>query len=320
MKDKILQANLVSPEKIFYFIGVTTEKSSIMKIFPKWIEFLKLDNCIIKGVNFKPHDEAGAYRKIVEYIKNDKHSFGALVTTHKIDLLKSCYDLFEELDYYAQVMGEISCISKCDGKLIGHAKDPITSGLALEKFLPKDYWLKNKSEVFVIGAGGSSIAITSYLMNKERGINKPSKIIISNRSSGRLEEIQKIHKKLMSDVSCEYYLTPIPQDNDKILNSLKPYSLVINATGLGKDAAGSPITDNAIFPENGIAWDFNYRGNLIFLDKARAQQEEKKLHIEDGWVYFIYGWTKVIAEVFHIEIPSAGEKFNKICEIAEKFR
>ena len=65
-------------------------------------------------------------------------SRGALVTTHKIDLLKACRDLFDEFDYYAQLTGEISCISKRDGKLCGHAKDPISSGLALEAFLPEN--------------------------------------------------------------------------------------------------------------------------------------------------------------------------------------
>ena len=84
---------------------------------------------------------------------------------------------------------------------------------------------------------------------------------------------------------------------------LKPGSLVINATGLGKDAPGSPLTDAARWPEDGIAWDFNYRGDLVFLRQARAQQQARQLQIEDGWIYFIHGWTRVIAEVFHIDIP-----------------
>ena len=105
----------------FYFIGVTTGKSSIMKVFPEWAKFLDLGDVVIKGIDFKPHDEPDAYREAVEFIKNDPLSRGALVTTHKIDLLKACRDYFEELDPYADLMGEISCISKRNGKLIGHA-------------------------------------------------------------------------------------------------------------------------------------------------------------------------------------------------------
>ncbi|RWE90613.1 MAG: shikimate dehydrogenase, partial [Mesorhizobium sp.] len=92
--------------------------------------------------------------------------------------------------------------------------------------------------------------------------------------------------------------------------------LVINATGLGKDAAGSPITDDGVFPQRGIAWDLNYRGDLIFLDQARRQQARQQLQIEDGWTYFLHGWTQVIAEVFDIAIPVSGPDFEKISRIA----
>ena len=101
------------------------------------------------------------------------------------------------------------------------------------------------------------------------------------------------------------------------MNLLKPYSLVINATGLGKDRPGSPITDNAFFPESGIAWDFNYRGDLLFLEQARAQTKKRNLHIEDGWIYFIHGWTQVMSEVFHMNVGT--EKFNELVTIANKF-
>jgi hypothetical protein len=69
-----------------------------------------------------------------------------------------------------------------------------------------------------------------------------------------------------------------------------------------------------------LIWDFNYRGELVFLDQARKQQYDRNLTIEDGWVYFIHGWTQVISEVFHIEIPTSGPKFNELSEIAARQR
>lgn len=36
----------------FYFIGVTTGQSSIMRVFPKWAELLGLD-AQIKGIDFQ---------------------------------------------------------------------------------------------------------------------------------------------------------------------------------------------------------------------------------------------------------------------------
>ncbi len=299
-----------------YFIGVTTGESSIMKVFPAWAEYLQLGDCVMRGVDLALHDEPARYREIVEHIKTDPLSLGALVTTHKIDLLTACREQFDELDEYADLMGEISSISKRDGRLIGHAKDPITSGLAMEAFLPTDYWGRTGAEAFVMGAGGSAIAITWYLMRADHGANRPAKIIVANRSTPRLEEIARLHKRFDGDFPTEYHHTPTPDLSDAVMARLKSGSLVVNATGLGKDAPGSPITAAGPFPPNGIAWDLNYRGELIFLDQARAQQREKNLRIEDGWVYFVHGWTRVIAEVFDVDIPTGGPVFDEVSRIA----
>ena len=95
-------------------------------------------------------------------------------------------------------------------------------------------------------------------------------------------------------------------------------SLVINATGLGKDRPGSPLTDHCKFPENGLVWELNYRGTLEFMHQAEAQRERRGLLIEDGWTYFIHGWTQVIAEVFHIDIT--GERLAACDRLAREMR
>ncbi|MFK4821660.1 shikimate dehydrogenase family protein [Ochrobactrum quorumnocens] len=299
-----------------YFIGVTTGKSSIMKVFPAWAEYLGLKDAVIKGIDFKLHDEPEAYREAVEFIRNDPLSMGALVTTHKIDLFHACRDMFDVIDPHALLMDETSCISKKDGKLICHAKDPISSGLAIDGFLGADYFELTGADLFSMGAGGSTIAITWHLMRQSRGKNVPGRIIVSNRSQHRLDEIKRIHAEVASDVPVEYILAPTAKDNDAVLSNLKPGSFIINATGLGKDAPGSPLSNAAIFPEKSVVWDLNYRGNLVFLDQARAQEQEKSLQVVDGWTYFIHGWTQVIAEVFHIDIPTSGPAFDRISEIA----
>ncbi len=86
------------------------------------------------------------------------------------------------------------------------------------------------------------------------------------------------------------------------MEALPPSSLVINATGLGKDRPGSPITDAGIFPYGGLAWELNYRGELDFLHQAEQQRAERALIVEDGWNYFLHGWTQVIAEVFDLQL------------------
>ena len=317
MKPEELQA---ASEPTFYFVGVTTGKSSIMKIFPRWAKHLGLGDCPILGIDCKWHDTQDVYRDVVSFIKQDAFSMGALVTTHKMDLLAAAGDLFDELGPDASLLGEISCISKRDGRLRGHAKDPISSGLSLEAFVPVGHFKGTGADVCILGAGGSSLALTLYLMRARAKDDRPKRLFVTNRSEKRLKHMQDVHTRLNSGIELQYYHCPKPEQNDEVVNCLRPHSLVANATGLGKDAPGSPLTEAVVFPEQGFAWDFNYRGDLIFLDQARTQKNRRKLHIEDGWVYFIHGWTRVIAEVFDVDIPVSGPEFDELSRIAAEAR
>lgn len=299
-----------------YFIGVTTGRSSILTVFPKWADALRLGPCRIAGIDLPLHAPAGDYRRVVSFIKEDPLSLGALVTTHKIDLFQACRDLFDEVDPLGELMGELSCLSKRGGRLIASAKDPITSGLALDAFLPAGHFSKTGAEAFLMGAGGSTIAITWHLTRPERGADKPSRIVVSNRSTPRLDAIRRIHQAMGCEVPVSYVLAPNAQPNDVVMDRLRAGSLVVNATGLGKDAPGSPITDAAHFPESGFAWELNYRGDLVFLRQAQAAAARRRITAIDGWVYFIHGWTRVIAEVFDVDIPVSGPAFDRLSELA----
>lgn len=300
-----------------YFIGVTTGQSSIQTVFPRWAEALGLGDVRLQGIDLALHAPRDDYRRVVDFIAGDPLSAGALVTTHKIDLYDAASDLFDEIDPLALLMGETSCLSKRDGRLVCHAKDPISSGLAIDAILPGGYWERTGAEAFLMGAGGSSIAISWYLTRPARGADRPSRIVVSNRSPQRLETIRRVHDQLGTDVPVQTVHAPTPGDNDAILADLAPGSFVVNATGLGKDAPGSPLTDRARFPADAVAWDLNYRGDLVFLDQARAADH---VRVEDGWVYFLHGWTQVIAEVFDLEVPTSGARFDALGEIAARSR
>ncbi len=306
-------------EKTLYFIGVTTGQSSIMQVYPRWAkEALGLADTVIKGIDLEIHAPAQDYRDVVEFIKNDPLSMGALVTTHKIDLYNAAKDMFEYLDPYAAMFGELSSISKKEGRLEGYAKDPISSGKTLDSFVPDNYWANHKGELFIMGAGGSAIAICSHLLKPSNGENIPAKVIIGNRSKPRLDEIERLIQEINPDVPAEFHLTPEMEDNDNVLAQVKAHSLVVNATGLGKDRPGSPLSDACIYPKDCLVWELNYRGDLTFMKQAVAQSEDKNLFIEDGWTYFIHGWTQVIAEVFHIDIT--GDVFDACEKIAREMR
>lgn len=305
-------------QNTMYFIGVTTGKSSIMKVFPKWMEALGVD-LTIKGIDLPIHAPVEQYREAVTFIKQDPLSKGALVTTHKLDLYDAAKDLFEYLDPYATAFSELSSISKSkDGlQLRGHAKDPITCGMAMEEFIPKDYWKNNpEAGVMIMGAGGSAISMCDYFLREQFHGNQPRSITVCNRSQPRLDSLKEICDKLNKNgnVHMAYHLTPSPGDNDRVLEAMPAGSLIVNATGLGKDRPGSPIGDGARFPQNAKVWEINYRGSLEFLHQAKAQKAGRNLQIEDGWMYFIYGWTQVIAEVIHQEI--LGDTLYRLSEIA----
>jgi shikimate 5-dehydrogenase len=140
--------------------------------------------------------------------------------------------------------------------------------------------------------------------------------VVSNRSRPRLDHIAQVHAALHVNVPTDYVLAPQTADNDALVAALPAGSLVVNATGLGKDAPGSPLSGAADYPRDGLVWELNYRGDLIFLDDALRQQTSRNLTVEDGWTYFLHGWTQVIAEVFHIDIPSAGPRFDELSRLA----
>ena len=121
-----------------------------------------------------------------------------------------------------------------------------------------------------------------------------------------------------TDIEVVYQQNENPYRNDAIMATLPPNSLVINATGMGKDTPGSPITSQGLFPEHGIAWEFNYRGELDFMHQALAQVESRDVRVEDGWLYFLHGWTQVIAQVLHLQLTPG--LFARLASIAETVR
>ncbi len=311
--------------RTFTFIGVTTARSAIMRIFPAWAEHLGLPNVVMAGADLPLHAPPERYRETVGVVRASPSQLGALVTTHKIDLFSACRDMFDFIDPYAELCGEVSSLSKRDGRLRAHAKDPISSGRALDEFIEPGYWASpvagGPPEALLFGAGGSNLAITLYLMTGRAAPDRPRRIVVVNRSRPRLESMRAVHAQLAEQhaglgeqVKVEYVHNADPGQNDRLMAEMPPGSLVVNGTGMGKDSPGSPITDRGAFPEGARVWELNYRGELDFLGQARAQQASRSLLIEDGWRYFVHGWTCVMEEVF--AIPMTPQLVGELSRIA----
>ncbi|MCO5185446.1 MAG: shikimate dehydrogenase [Anaerolineae bacterium] len=296
----------------FYFVGVTTGKSSINKVFPLWMDVLGRSEVVLKGIDHPIHDDPEAYRATVAQMKYDPNSLGALVTTHKLDLFAAAEDMFDYFDPYAQVTRELSSISKRDGRLEGHAKDPITAGLSLDHIIGEGYFGRTDGHILSLGAGGSALATLLHLINKPNKADRPDKFVAINRSADRLEHMRNMVAKYETDIEVEYIQSNDPACNDKVMARMPEYSIIINATGMGKDTPGSPITDNGLFPRNSIAWEFNYRGELDFMHQALRQTDSRNVRVEDGWVYFVHGWSQVVGQVLDIEItPELFDQLDK---------
>ena len=294
------------------FVGVDTAHSSIMRVFPLWADHLGLPTRRLRG-----HDRPRAAgddddRDLVRAIRDDEQHLGALVTTHKIRVFEAAADLFDELDELSRQCGEISSISKRDGRLLGGAKDPLTAGLSLTEMLPAD-WFSAGGEVVCLGAGGAGTAISTHLAGVEA---PPRSIVVTDIEPRRLEHLSEVHARAGLDPSrLRYVVTDRPDD---LVAQAPPRSLVVNATGLGKDRPGSPVLDATVFPDEGVVWEINYRGSLEFLHQAERQRAARGLRVHDGWRYFVHGWTQAVAEVFDIPMPPA--LVDELADLAESAR
>jgi shikimate dehydrogenase len=287
----------------FAFIGVTTGSSSIMRIFPRWRDVLGLgDDVEIVGRDIAVGAPPEEYRRAVQELIADPAALGALVTTHKIGVYEAGRELLAGVDELAELCGEVSCLAKRDGGLYGWAKDPVAAGRSLERLLAPDHFRAGGGDVLCMGAGGSGTAIALYLVARRPEGDHPRRLVVTDRSPERLEHLRATLERVDHSTALEL---ASPGEHARLLEELPARSLVVNATGMGKDVEGSPLPDGARFPEAAVAWELNYRGELDFLHQARAQEAERGLTVEDGWVYFINGWTAVLEEVFQRPISDA---------------
>jgi len=297
-------------------IASTPSCSSIRKVFPEWADALGLATRTLVGYDVALDSPPEVYRGVVEAIRDDPQHWGALVTTHKMAVHAAARDLFDECDELAETFGEISCIAKRGGRLVGSAKDPVTARLALEEFLAPDHFARSGGAALILGSGGAGTALSHQL--GVRG-DRPAEIICTAITREPLDHARQIHERAGLPAGLvQYVLTTGADDVDALVASLPPASLVVNATGMGKDRPGSPISAAARFPVRGVVWEFNYRGPLDFWHQALAQQDDRQLQVEDGWRYFVHGWTQAVAEVFNIPMPP--ETVDELGRIAARLR
>ncbi len=195
----------------FYFIGVTTAKSSIMKVFPLWMKVLGREDVVMEGMDCKIHDEPGSYRKAVAQIKYDPYRSARWSPPTRSTCSPPRGICSTTWIRTPMITDEISSISKLEGRLEGHAKDPITSGASLDAIIEKDYFGRTGGDVLCFGAGGSAIATLLHLINKKDKGDRPKRFTFVNRSQGRLDHAREMVSSLKTDIEIEYIQNPTRQ-------------------------------------------------------------------------------------------------------------
>jgi shikimate dehydrogenase len=54
------------------------------------------------------------------------------------------------------------------------------------------------------------------------------------------------------------------------------------------------------------------------MHQALAQVDARSIKVEDGWVYFVHGWTQVVAQVLHVNLTD--ELFDRLERAAASVR
>ena len=186
----------------------------------------------------------------------------------------------------------------------------------MESILGKNHWqLHPKAEAMVLGCGGAGTAIIEQLLSGEEG-NTPQKITGLEYNRVRLEKVRNDFSNTKKLILEESELSG--ENAQGIMTRLPPQSLIVNATGMGKDLPGSPVPKSIDFPEQVIVWELNYRGSLEFYQHAKEQEASRKLWVDDGWDYFLLGWSSVMEEIFHFELTE--KLMNQLKKTAKPLR
>jgi shikimate 5-dehydrogenase len=229
---------------------------------------------------------------------------GAVVTSHKLRMHRAIADLVDDADPLAAITHELNALDTRDGVRV-HARDPQALDVLLDAMAPR---FEPGGSVVCLGSGGAAIALMLAMGLDVRATIESGRAVARDPRSGRgaltilgiepaaLDEVRHVRRRA-GLAGVEVALAPTPGRAAARTRAAAPGSVVVNATGLGKTAPGSPLPDGTALPPGALAWDFNYRGPLSFLAQAR----EAGAATADGWDYFLAGWTAALAAITGIE-------------------
>ncbi|WP_433367491.1 shikimate dehydrogenase family protein [Actinoplanes sp. CA-142083] len=283
-----------------WFVGVSTGRSLVNAAFPLWMADLGREIRLV-GRDVPVGAPAGTYRALLSELRTGA-ARGAVITSHKVAVRRSAGDLIDWLDPMANECGEVNALRWADGVLSGFARDPMSVGRVVDEIWP------GGEQVVCLGAGGSAIALGRHLLTRPES---PRRMVFADRSDAAAGHLRTVLTPWAERISVHVGAGPW----DTLVASSPSGTLVVNATGLGKDRPGSPLSADVTFPGAAVVWDLNYRGDLALLRQARRRGD---LVAHDGWQLFCHGWAAALAPI--LDLPGEPAIARRFAELAAPLR
>jgi shikimate 5-dehydrogenase len=206
--------------------------------------------------------------------------------------------------------------------LAGHARDAVSLAHVLPGLIELAGARTTRDlHVLCLGAGGAATALLMALCREADGgagtgrlrDDPPASLTFADVDAGALTELESVAGR--AGISpAQLSFIHVREPADALVARVRPPGLVINATGLGKDRPGSPVTDQVRFGPATLAWDLNYRGDLVFLRQAAAAGAATA----DGWDYFVAGWAGALTPIAGVALTS--DLLGRFSRAAAPFR
>jgi shikimate dehydrogenase len=287
-----------------WFVGVRTQGSAALSAFPGWMGVLRED-IRLQGVDLPLDTDAQGYRDLLRRLRSRSDVVGVVITGHKARLFESAGSELDSLDRFARLCREVSVVRRDGGQLVGCAVEPRSVKATLARMLEPGHWGATGGELLIFGAGGTAAALLACLydpLTAPRDV--PGVVHLIDIDAARAKALQESVLTWRTGVSVR---VPHPSLATETLIALPASSLIVNATGLGKDQPGSPVPLPAPWPNRAIVWELNYRGQLPMLTDARAATRRRSLEVYDGWTLFIQGWSEALGTILRHNLNAAQQ-------------
>ena len=264
-------------KKKYLVIGNPIEHSLSPKLHNYWLEQNNIDAAYDK----KKLDE-NELKNIISEVKGEKIN-GINVT---VPFKKAVIPFLDELSPEAKDTQSVNTIYFQNGITIGHNTDIAGFELAIKY---AKYDISNK-KIFILGAGGVAPSII-YSLKKM----KASKIILSNRTKEKAENLKKLFKDLK-----------IVDWGKEIID----FDMIINATSIGLNNEDEIKIDFSSIGPNKFFYDVIYNPReTIFLKKAKLFGNKT----ENGKMMFIYQAHQSFT-IWHKKMPKIGDETIKLLD------